>query len=80
MIKHAESADPQVGEALLQLRGAVEWVEAAQAESVGAMDEASRLRRAARDRLEQVEARAAPLPGEARLAWLRVKRLVGVSA
>lgn len=72
-LKHADSGDPQVGETIEQLRGAVDLMEARLANDPG---EAERWRRAAAERHGAVAGRPLPLPGAARLAHARVGRLL----
>lgn len=74
LLKHAEVADPQVGEALLQLRGSIDLMEATLAEDQGDVAAAARWRRTAQDRWEEASARRSPLPVEARLAHARLGR------
>ncbi|HHO49841.1 MAG TPA: hypothetical protein ENK18_02970 [Deltaproteobacteria bacterium] len=76
LASHAESGDPQIGEALAQLKGAVDWVAAGRADKRGGSAEATALREAALARMQASLDRREPLPGEARLALARVERLV----
>lgn len=74
LLKHAEIADPQVGEALLQLRGSLDLMEATLADDQGDVAAAARWRRTAHDRWDEASARRSPLPVEARLAHARLGR------
>ncbi|MBX2802453.1 MAG: tetratricopeptide repeat protein [Myxococcales bacterium] len=72
---HAESSDPQVGEALEQLRGALQLDAARAARQRGAPQDAERLESELEERLSDALQRVASLPGEARLALARVEHL-----
>lgn len=73
--RHDEAPDPQIAEALGQLWGAVQWMEALEAEEEGRDASAESLRDEVRERLKRALAPDATLPGEARLAAARVERL-----
>lgn len=76
LASQAESGDPQIGEALTQLKGAVDWASAQQADKRGGDAEARALREEAIARMQAALGRDDPLPGEARLALARVERMV----
>lgn len=73
-IHHAEVGDPQIGEAIAQLRGALDLMESVLAEGQGDVEEAARWRQAAIDRWREAANREGVLPVEARLAHERVGR------
>ncbi|MEQ1500853.1 MAG: tetratricopeptide repeat protein [Myxococcota bacterium] len=75
--KHAEASDPQIGEALHQLRGALDLMEAVLARTGGDLSAAAQWTRAARDRWTDGSNRSSPMPVEARLAHHRVGRSLG---
>ena len=72
---HGLTSDPQVGEALNQLAGALTWLEASMAKETGDLSQAQALESEVLGRLTEAFERDPPLPGEARLAAARVERM-----